>query len=280
MKRLSSLDAAFWFAETHACPMHAGGLRICDPSEAPSFSFDAVRILWLLALRSCRRLRYRVVGARLGLDRPWLVEDPKLDIDFHVRRIAVPPPGGRRELDRLVGDLMSRPLDRTRPLWEKWFIEGVEAGRVATLTKIHHVLVDGVSGTTLVELMYDTSLAAATTWPPGQPAIGGAWRSTVRATRPGRSSTSSMTPYRVLRVIQQTLSQQLAVRWLANRPPHFFQAPTTRFNATIRAAASQQQQGVARSCKCCRTGLRGEAQRRGARTGFGALRRYVQDRGA
>jgi WS/DGAT/MGAT family acyltransferase len=128
---------------------------------------------------------------------------------------------------------MSYPLDRDRPLWEMWFIEGLEHGRVAILTKMHHALVDGVSGTSLSGIMLDISPQ------PRRPAVEGGPSST-RGMPPfelralgGVFNVVVRTPYRLLRIAQQTLSQQLAVRGLANKPPRFFEAPKTRFNAQI-----------------------------------------------
>src|SRR3954469_6862997 len=101
--------------------------------------------------------RWRLVQVPLGLDLPYWVEDPDFDLDFHIRESAVPPPGDDRRLAETVARIFARPLDRNRPLWEIYLIHGLAEGRVALLTKIHHAVVDGVSGNEILSVLLDPS---------------------------------------------------------------------------------------------------------------------------
>ena len=152
--RLSPLDSSFLHLEDRVSHMHIGSVSIFEGPE-PAFEKFVAMIEGKLPL--VPRYRQVVRFVPLDLGRPVWVDDPDFNIDYHVRHTALPAPGGEAELRRLVGRLMSQQLDRTKPLWEIWVVQGLENGQWAMVAKTHHAMVDGVSGTELLAVIMDTS---------------------------------------------------------------------------------------------------------------------------
>ena len=158
MQQLSSLDAQFLNVESARTYGHVAFLGIYDPSTAPGgrLGLDEIKRLLDSRLHLLPPLRWRLVPVPLGIDLPYWADDPEFDLDFHVREAAIPPPGDDRQLAEKVSRLFGRPLDRGRPLWEFYVIQGLADGRVALLSKIHHSVVDGISGNEIMAVLLDT----------------------------------------------------------------------------------------------------------------------------
>src|ERR1700736_5075558 len=151
MQRLTGLDAGFLYMETPTLHMHTLKISVLDPSTVPGgYSFGNVKQELASRLHLLPPFRRRLVEVPFGIHHPVWIEDPDFDIDWHIHRIAVPAPGGQREFCDLISDIASRQLDRSRPLWEIWVVEGLEAGRVGFVAKIHHSVADGVAAADLL----------------------------------------------------------------------------------------------------------------------------------
>ena len=136
--------------------MHVTGVFLLDPAGAPGgFSFDQVRAMVARRLHRAPPFRRRLVEVPFRLAHPLWIEDPDFDLDYHVRRACLPSPGGLAELESFVGQIVGLPLDRQRPLWEMYLVEGLEGGRQAIVMKMHHAAIDGVSGAELTATWLD-----------------------------------------------------------------------------------------------------------------------------
>src|ERR671921_1771338 len=157
MRQLTSLDAQFLALETPRQAGHVGGVAILDPSTAPGGALDCGSMKALLEERLplLPPFRWRLAEVPLGLDYPYWVDDLDFDLDFHVRELALPAPGSDEQLAEQVARIVSRPLDRSRPLWELYLIHGLEDDQKAILTKIHHSVIDGMSGAEIMGVLYD-----------------------------------------------------------------------------------------------------------------------------
>ena len=166
-ERLSALDASFLYLERPAMHMHVAGLSVLDPSTRPDgrLTFEGVRSVIASRLHVAPRLRQKVAMVPFNVGLPLWIDDESFDLGFHLRRASLPSPGGRRELSDQVQRVLARPLDRGKPLWELYVIEGLEGGHVATLMKVHHAMVDGISGMHLAAALYDLSPESPPTLP-------------------------------------------------------------------------------------------------------------------
>ena len=151
MDRLSGLDASFLYLETPAQLMHVCGVIVIDPGTMPDgYSFERFQAGIEAQVRDVPEFTRKLRRVPLGLDHPIWVRDRQFDVERHVHRLALPSPGGYEELTALTGHLAGLPLDRSRPLWEMWVIEGYLDDRIVVFMKMHHATVDGVSGNNLL----------------------------------------------------------------------------------------------------------------------------------
>ncbi|NNN21426.1 MAG: wax ester/triacylglycerol synthase family O-acyltransferase, partial [Acidimicrobiales bacterium] len=158
MQRLSGLDAAFLSLETNSMHNHVAGAFIFDSSTLKEgYSFEKFRSLIEARLPLLPPYRRRVLPIPFGIHHPIWIEDPEFDLDYHVRRASLPAPGGVKELNEFAAEVIGRPLDLRRPLWELYMVEGLEAGMFAMVIKTHHAAIDGVSGAELMASFLDIS---------------------------------------------------------------------------------------------------------------------------
>ena len=175
MRQLTALDQQFLALEDSRNYGHVGALSIYDPSTAPTGELTLPRLQSLIAERLplVPPFRWRLAEVPFNLDYGYWVDDPDFDLEFHVREIALAPPGTDAQLAEQVARIYARPLDRSRPLWELYLIHGLPRDRVAVMSKIHHAVIDGMSGAEIMGALFDPSPEGRdqnTDPPPAQPA--------------------------------------------------------------------------------------------------------------
>ncbi len=236
MRRLSGADAYFVYQETRAQLLHTLKIFIVDHSGSPHAQ-DYARVYEQMdrVVRHVAPYRWRMLRIPLGLGLPLWYDDPNLDLDYHLRRAAVPAPGGPREFAEVLSIIASFPLEHDRPLWQLWVVEGLEHGHVAFVMKIHHALADGGSSAQL--LVESTSVAES-------PSECGAWPTPVAEPIPSKRQLLSeglRTGLQLAANLPSLLSRTLRTlniilqrrRLGIPQPPRPYSSPPTRFNRPL-----------------------------------------------
>src|SRR3954452_13682390 len=152
MDRLSAIDASFLAGERESAHMHVGAVMIFEgppPGREETLEHISSR------LHMVPRYRQKLAFPRFEMGRPLWVDDPSFNLEYHVRQTALPAPGDLDQLRLLTARIFSQRLDRSKPQWETWFVQGLEDDRFAIISKTHHALVDGVSGVDLATVLFD-----------------------------------------------------------------------------------------------------------------------------
>ncbi|MCZ4537758.1 wax ester/triacylglycerol synthase family O-acyltransferase [Gordonia terrae] len=236
MQRLSGLDASFLYLETRSQLMHVIGLFEIDPSTMPGgYRFDKLRDEMERRITAIPAFRRKLDNSLFNIDHPVWIEDEDFDIERHVHRVGVPAPGGAGEVAELCGHLAGQTLDRGKPLWELWIIEGLADGRVCAMLRMHHAGTDGVTGAEMLAQMCTLTpeppdLDAAKVGESAGPS------SRVAMAAGGAVNYFVQRPLAMAKLLPRTLS--VPVGWFRRAQqdsamPAPFRAPRTRFNAPI-----------------------------------------------
>ncbi len=242
MQQLTGLDAEFLYLETPKSPMHIGGVYLYAPPKEGEITFDWFKQYLESRLHISRTFRQRIIESPLNLGHPYWVEDPNFELNNHIFHVALPQPGGRKQLKELAARIFARPLDRSKPLWEFTFVEGLDKiddipkGSFALITKVHHAAIDGGSGAEILAALLNPNpqpkpLRPAKPWLPER--IPSSVELLVK-----NSFQTFGTPFRLAKFLYDTTQNSLKVaREVMDKavqaPPMPFTAPTTHFNTTV-----------------------------------------------
>jgi diacylglycerol O-acyltransferase / wax synthase len=282
MDRLSGLDASFLYLETPAQLMHVCGIVVLDPDTiSGGYSFDSFKDELERRVSAIPAFRRMLRQVPLGLDHPLWVNDDDFDVDRHVHRMGLPSPGGERELSELAAHVAGIQLDRSRPLWEMFVVEGLASGKVAVVSKMHHATVDGVSGANMISFLCSLEPDSAMLAPEDDDGVGRS-PSDVELVARGVVSTLSK-PVQAAKMIAPTTSLltktvERARAGTAMAAP--LTAPRTSFNGTITGHRSVAYADLSldtiRSIKAATGTTVNDVV---LAVSGGALRRYLEDRG-
>jgi WS/DGAT/MGAT family acyltransferase len=245
MEPLVGMDAAFLSLETRTTPMHVGVVMVLDPPEgtrslfSPTTRDAQIRRVIAQRLHLIAPMRQRAIRVPFGLHHPVWVDDPDFELADHLSRANLPSPGGQAELDTFVATVMSRQLDPDRPLWEMHVVEGLEGGRNALVAKMHHAILDGVSGASMLGAFLDlTPRARVVEFPPPwdpAPLPGSAqllrYAMSAIAHQPGAALATVQAGVEALADLGMH-NRELTGRG-ESPPPGFFSAPRTSLNGAV-----------------------------------------------